>query len=126
MARPTKRLTAIMVNRAKPGMHPDGLGLYLHVSATGARSWIYRFMLDGRARHMGLGSCNDFSLAEARAKAAECRRMTYEGTDPIEARNAKRTAAQLADARAMTFRQCAEAYIASHEAGWKNPKHARQ
>jgi integrase len=107
-------------------MHPDGLGLYLHVSATGARSWIYRFMLGGRARHMGLGSYNDFSLAEARAKAAECRRLTYEGTDPIEARIAKRMAAQLADARSMTFRQCAEAFIASHEAGWKNPKHARQ
>jgi integrase len=107
-------------------MHPDGLGLYLHVSATGARSWIYRFMLDGRARHMGLGPTHIVSLAEARAEAAECRRLTYEGTDPIEARAAERTAAKLADARAMTFRQCAEAYIASHEAGWKNPKHAKQ
>jgi hypothetical protein len=49
------RLTALAVTKARTkGMYPDGGGLYLHVSANGAKSWIYRFMLDKRPREMGL------------------------------------------------------------------------
>jgi hypothetical protein len=67
------RLTALAVERAKnkPGMHPDGGGLYLQVTANGA-SWVYRFMLNGRAREMGLGPLSLFGLKDARAKALEC------------------------------------------------------
>jgi hypothetical protein len=32
----------------------DGRGLYLRVSATGAKSWVFRFQLDGKRRDMGL------------------------------------------------------------------------
>jgi hypothetical protein len=51
-----------------------------------AKSWIYRFELHGRERQMGLGSVNALSLAEARIKATECRKLKLEGIDPIEAR----------------------------------------
>ena len=67
-----------------------------------------------------------FGLAEARAKAAECRRQTYEGIDPIEARRAQRVQAALEAATALTFEDCAEQYIAAHSAGWRNAKHAAQ
>lgn len=52
----TGRLTALKVTRlvGKPGMHADGGGLYLQVTNGGA-SWIYRYMLNGRACEMGLG-----------------------------------------------------------------------
>jgi integrase len=83
-------------------------------------------MLAGRAREMGLGPLHTVSLSEARSKARECRKIRLEGADPIEARNAKRAEARLAAATAMTFQACAEAYIAAHRAGWKNPKHAAQ
>ena len=53
----SEKLTALKVARARtPGMFGDGRGLWLRVIASGARSWIYRFMLAGRAREMGLGS----------------------------------------------------------------------
>lgn len=52
----------------KPGMYADGGGLYLSVGITGAKSWIFRFMLRGKARAMGLGSVRFVSLAEARDK----------------------------------------------------------
>lgn len=107
-------------------MHADGGGLYLQVTASGARTWVYRFMLHGRAREMGLGPLHIVSLAEAREKARECRKLRHEGIDPIEARRARLSDERLAAATAMTFRECAEAYIAAHKAGWRNPKHAAQ
>jgi integrase len=108
-----------------PGMHSDGDGLYLQVTSGGA-SWIYRFMLNGRAREMGLGPLALFGLQEARAKALECRRLRHEGIDPIEARRAARLKARLDEAKAVTFKQCGEAYIKAHRVGWRNAKHAAQ
>ena len=43
----------------------------------------FRFMLAGRAREMALGPVTDVSLVEARVKAAEARKLTREGRDPI-------------------------------------------
>jgi Arm DNA-binding domain len=126
MARTTGRLTALKVQRAKtPGMYADGGGLYLQVAKGGA-SWIYRYMLNKRAREMGLGPLALFGLSEARAKALDARRLRHEGIDPIEARKAERTRARLDAAKAMTFQQCAEAHIRAQRAGWRNGKHAAQ
>jgi integrase len=75
---------------------------------------------------MGLGPLHIVGLAEAREKARECRKLRHEGIDPIEARKARHAEQRLAEASAMTFRECAERYIEAHEAGWKNPKHAKQ
>jgi integrase len=131
MAHYVGRLTALKVMRLKtPGMYADGAGLYLQVSGDGptriAKSWIYRYTLNGRAREMGLGPLSAFGLAEARERAAEQRRLKYEGIDPIDARRAKRVQASLDAAKALTFRECAERYVAAHRAGWRNSKHAAQ
>ena len=126
MARTTGRLTALKVSKAKrPGMYADGGGLYLQVTEGGA-SWIYRYMLAGRAREMGLGPLAAFGLSEARAKALDARKVRHGGIDPIEARRAERIKARLDAAKAMTFKECAEAYIKAHRAGWRNDKHAGQ
>src|SRR5215831_11330328 len=127
MARRLNRLSAVEVKGIDAmGMYHDGGGLYLQVSAGGAKSWIYRFMLDGRAREMGLGPLNVISLAEARKRAAECRKSRLDGIDPIEARRAQRGRRKLEAGRAMTFDKCAAAYIEAHKASWKNGKHAEQ
>jgi integrase len=126
MARPTGRLTALKVEKAKqPGMYADGGGLYLQVTEGGA-SWIYRYMLAGRAREMGLGPLALFGLSEARAKTLDARRLRHEGIDPIEARKAERVRARLDAAKALTFKQCPDSYIKAHRAGWRNGKHAAQ
>lgn len=109
-----------------PGLFADGNGLYLQVSATGAKTWIFRFSIAGRRRDMGLGSAELVSLAEARGRAWEAKRQVVEGVDPIEARKAEAAALALEAAKAMTFQTCAEAYIASKRAGWKNAKHGAQ
>ena len=124
MTRTNNRLNALAVSRLKTkGLHPDGGGLYLQVAAGGTRSWVYRFMLNGCAREMGLGSLRDVSLAQARARVSEARRLRAESIDPIENRRAIRRGARLAAARAMTFEACAQAYIEANKVGWRNPKH---
>jgi integrase len=100
--------------------------LYLRVDPSGAKSWVFRYAIAGRQRDLGLGSAADFTLAEARDRALAARKLVADGQDPIEAKEAKRRAAAVASATAMTFQACAEAYIAAHRAGWKNPKHAAQ
>ena len=127
MARTIGRLTALKVSKAmQPGMYGDGGGLYLRVTPDGTKNWVFRFMLNGRPRWMGMGPLHTIGLAEARARAAECRRQRYDGIDPIEARRAERQQARLDAARTITFKECAEKYIAAHRAGWRNEKHAAQ
>ena len=95
----TGRLTALKIARAKrPGMYADGGGLYLQVTEGGA-SWIYRYMLNGRAHEMGLGPLALYGLSEARAKALDARKLRHEGVDPIEARRAARAQQRLHAAR---------------------------
>ena len=49
------RLTAAAVRAAsKPGLYGDGDGLYLQVSAFDTKAWVFRYMIDGRPRKMGL------------------------------------------------------------------------
>lgn len=127
MPRQLGRLNAMAVSKAKSvGMHADGGGLYLQVSSAGTKSWIFRFALNGREREMGLGPLPDVSLSEAREKATACRKLKREGVDPIEERKAERKQVQLAAAKAITFKDAAEAYTKAHQAGWRNAKHADQ
>ena len=127
MPRTIGRLTTLRVEREKqPGMHADGGGLYLRVTPDGTKNWVFRFMLNGRPRWMGMGPLHTVSLAEARKRAAEHRLRRHDGIDPIEARRAERLQRRLDDARTVTFRECAEAYIKAHSAGWRNAKHGGQ
>jgi hypothetical protein len=110
----------------KCGMLADGGGLYLQLSASGAKTWIYRFTINGKTRDIGLGSLHSISLSPVRDMAAEARILLRDGIDPIEHRMACMLAAGTTNARAMTFRQCAEAYIEAHKLGWENGKNTNQ
>jgi len=142
----TGKLTALMVSREKrPGCYGDGGGLYLQVTERGSKSWIYRYWVAerdsttgeltrdpttkkvrGRAREMGLGSCITVSLAEARDRAIECRKLREKEIDPIDAREAARRQAALERARSLRFKEAAGTYMAAHRAAWQNDKHASQ
>lgn len=66
------------------------------------------------------------SLAEARDRAADARKLVRSGVDPINQKREARASARVAAKRDMTFRQCAERFIDSREATWKNPIHRQQ
>jgi integrase len=123
MAKHIGKLTALQVARAKrPGMYGDGGNLYLQVESGSAKSWIFRF----GGRYLGLGSASVVSLQEARDLAHECRRLRQSGVDPIEVKRSRKAQARLEAAKAISFRQCAIAYIEAHKAEWKDRKHLQQ
>ena len=132
MARQTERLSPGKVAKAtgsagKTTLLADGNGLYLRIGPGGAKSWVLRYMVGRKSHDMGLGSLALVGLREAREHALQQRRLLrLEGIDPIRKRRAARQAVMIEAASAMTFKNCAEAYIAAHKTGWKNPKHAAQ
>ncbi|HEV8032857.1 MAG TPA: Arm DNA-binding domain-containing protein, partial [Stellaceae bacterium] len=126
MAQRNQGLTAKGIERLAAGYHADGGKLYLQVTATGSRSWIFRYQRYGRRRDMGLGPYPFVGLADARRTANECRELLFRGVDPLDRKHGQRAAEKAAAAKQMTFADCAEAYIAAHRSGWRNATHASQ
>ena len=125
--RAINKLSVASVNaKQKPGLYADGLGLYLQVAKGGSKTWIFRFMLAGRPRKMGLGSINTVSLKLARERAQECRLKLLDADDPIEKRKQERLEKLAMSATVLSFKEAAEQYIRAHRSGWKNLKHADQ
>jgi integrase len=109
----------------KAGLYGDGAGLWLKVTATGSKSWIFRYTRNKKTTDIGLGSVSTVSLAEAREAALKQRKILIAGENPLELKKAAANQ-KLSRAISMTFQQCSEAYIEIHRHGWKNPKHHQQ
>lgn len=125
MTRKLHKLSARTVETLRsPGRYSDGGNLYLSISNDGRRRWVFMYRIHGRQRELGLGSANrnGTTLAEARDKAAEARLALKEGTDPIVARQR----AQQVSKAIPSFKVFATEFIADHEFGWRNAKHAAQ
>lgn len=121
MARSLQKLsdTFVKSGKLKSGRHSDGGGLYLNVSDTGSRSWLFMWKKDGKRREMGLGPYPDIGLAKARAKAADCRAFVADGKDPILERDRQETIAP-------TFGDEADALIIAMKPQFRNAKHIAQ
>lgn len=119
MARSLNKLSEVGVRSAKKvGRHSDGGGLYLNVSASGGKSWVFMWTPPGRKRReMGLGSYPAVSLAKARATATNHRVDIAEGRDPISERD---------QAPAPTFLEAGRQLIGSIKSEWSNAKHEEQ
>ncbi|MBV8548288.1 MAG: integrase arm-type DNA-binding domain-containing protein [Alphaproteobacteria bacterium] len=118
-----------VISRLKdPGMHFIGYvsGLALRINKTGARNWILRATVGSKRRDIGLGAFPEVTVARAKEIAAEKRQQIRNGIDPVAAREAAQMALKADQASFITFREAAKQYIAAHEAGWKNLKHAAQ
>jgi integrase len=113
----SKLKTRFVQTVKKAGRHSDGGGLFLVVSETGAKSWVFMSWAGGRQIEHGLGGLASVTLAMARERAAACRRHVAEGRNPIEARKAKAVP---------TFGGLAKVVIASLQSGWRNDKHRAQ
>ena len=122
-------LTANFVKTVRArGYYHDSKGLYLRVSARGSKYWCYRYRRGGKLHEFGIGSADLFNnLEEVRAKHQEARRaLKLDAVDPIDARRASKAAQMIAKVKTMSFRECAEAYIRAHQAGWRNARHREQ
>lgn len=127
MARPIHRLSALVVSKlGKPGHYCDGNGLWLQVSPSGTKSWVFRYDFAGHRHELGLGALSLVSLAEARQAAQAQRELLHAGRDPLAERQQALAARRAEQARTLTFQQCAAKYIAAHRAAWRSAKHAKQ
>ena len=129
MPKLAKELGAMAVSKlTEPGLYFVGevQGLALHITKPGARSWVLRVVIASKRREMGLGNYPGVTLAHARQKARDARELIRQGVDPIERLRTARSAMQAAAAAALTFEQCALAYVSAHRESWKNPKHIQQ
>ena len=115
------KLTDRKAQTVGPGMYGDGQGLWLQVRTEGTRAWVFRYMIAGQARAMGLGPLHTISLAEAREMALDCRKQVLRGLDPIDERRRERTAVL----GQLTFKECAEQYLDAHGASWRSDKHRK-
>jgi len=124
MSRSINRLTAREVATLKTtGRHADGGGLYLRITASGSRSWVFMTTKDGKRNEIGLGSARAVSLAMARRLSTEMREAVATGKNP---RAVIEKLAPPEPPSAPTFGTFAEEYIKSVESGWRNPVHRHQ
>lgn len=136
VARKIGRLTQKEVAHAKPDgdsaakLLADGGNLYLQCTrardGTISRSWVFRYEMDGRRREMGLGPLSTIGLSEARDRATALRRQLLDDVDPLEFKRQARLARLAEQAKKVTFKACAEMYLAAHQDSWKNAKHRWQ
>lgn len=101
-----------------PGRHGDGGGLYLVVSPTGSRKWVFRFRWKKRLTDMGMGSASVVTLAKARERAAAARVLISEGLNPLEVKRASRSVP--------TFGDFADGLVERVSTQWRNEKHRAQ
>jgi integrase len=120
-------LSAAKVKNLKaPGDYLDGRGLYLQVRSESSKSWLLKYSMEKRAREMGLGPAADIPLATARELRDRHRALLKQGIDPLEHKQAEKSAKALERAKAITFKDACARYIAANRSGWKNIKHAAQ
>jgi integrase len=124
----TNKLTTRKVASLRDvGRYHDGGGLYLEIRREGGKSWAFRYMIDGKARYLGLGPLHSVSLAEARVRAREARQVVIDGRDPIDARRAARAAVKAEQLRTVTFSEAVEQFLATAKIeSFKNDKHRKQ
>lgn len=124
------KLTEKEIKSAKVGRHADADGLYLEVSKTGSKSWIFRYQINKKRRDMGLGSLTKVSATAAREKVADAIKLINRGIDPLDQRKAEAvtnaSAKEEQGFKLKTFRDVALDYINIHSAEWKNAKHISQ
>ena len=110
-------LSDAKIRRAKPGARPhklyDGGGLFLLIHPNGSRYWRLKYRVAGKEKLFAIGVYPEVSLADARAKAIDARRVIREGGDPVAERRRHR-----AGSSAPTFKTMAEEWIASRENQW--------
>lgn len=116
MAVTLHKLTEKIIRNAGKGLHADGGNLYLQVTATGAKSWIFRYEANGKQKSRGLGPLHTVTLAEARDKAVAMRKLLVADKDPTEALRST----------APSFSEAFAAFKLARGKAWTNAKHSKQ
>ena len=92
-------LTELQIKKARPTEKPytlsDGLGLSLLVEPNGSKAWLFRYRFDGKHKMLSLGTYEHISLADARQRRDESRRLVASGVNPSTLRKEQKAAKTL-------------------------------
>ena len=92
-------LTDIKVKTAKPKDKPyklaDGGGMYLLINTNGSKYWRMKYRFAGKEKMLSIGVYPDVTLADAREKRSEARKLLAAGGDPGEAKKEEKIAQQM-------------------------------
>lgn len=120
------KLTEIAVKSAKPAKGirklSDGSGLVLLVYPNGSKYWAYRYRYLAKEKTLSFGVYPEVSLAEARRKLAEARKLVADGQDPSETRKAHKRQATISAEN--SFEAIGREWMAMKSHGW-TPRYAR-
>ena len=87
-------LSDIAIRTLKPSAKPqrvfDGGGLYLEVASSGGKLWRWKYRYAGKEKRLALGAYPEVSLAEARVKHVDARKVLSSGIDPGEQRKVEK------------------------------------
>ena len=103
----------------------DGGNLILRVDDDRNKTWGFRYVFDGKETTMGLGAWPTVSLAAAREKAAELRKVLADRRDPKIERDKTRAVERAAVARLLTVREASRRFLADRDGTWRNEQHRR-
>jgi integrase len=122
-----KSLSDAVVRNAKPHTKPykmsDGDGLFLLITPAGGKYWRMKYFFGAKEKLLALGVFPAVSLAEARERRAQARKVLATGKDPGEAKKeAKRIILQKQES---TFEAVAREWHANRLAKW-TPEHAKK
>lgn len=113
-------LTDISIKKAKPAKKAvrmfDGGGMYVEISPSGGKLWRLKYRFGGKEKRLAIGTYPEISLADARHRRDEARKLLAAGADPGEARKAEKMAR--AEAGANTFEALAREWMATRGKEW--------
>jgi integrase len=118
-----RALSAARVKTAKAGPTPqklaDGGGLILHLAPSGAKTWQYRFRLEGREQTLTIGQFPSVALEEARRAHRAARWLVERGTHPghFARDEIARQEGEARRAELNTFRAVSEQWLAASASG---------
>ncbi|WP_043804346.1 tyrosine-type recombinase/integrase [Arenimonas malthae] len=110
--------------RAKPFKLSDSGGLYLEIAPSGGKWWRYKYRLAGREKRLSLGTYPDTSLADARDRHAQARKLVAQGIDPSAHRKAEKAAN--VERVANSFEVVAREWLAVKRHEWTEKQHAKE
>lgn len=121
MPKLAKPLTDTQPRNAKPKAKPyklaDGGGLYLLVNPDGAKYWRMDYRHIDKRKTLAFGKYPEVSLAEARTKRTEARKLLNAGVDPAQDKRLQKAAQ--AQAAANTFEAIARQWHAIKLESWQ-------
>ena len=116
-----KKIKPPIPEQKTPDKYSDGQGLQLHVFANGGKYWRMAYRFEGKQKTLSLGIYPEVSLAEARSKREDAKRILRKGTDPMEA---KKDSQNVADG-SLTFEAIARQWLDDRKDSIEPSSHSR-